>query len=102
MESKEIKYENMKDLNYGDLIIIGDPLMGDNVPYAFMSSIDKKSFHFTSGYGASLMVDCQDTIDGFKVRLIDDSHPSWNPKHSEHGKDIGEMLGRLTETWLTD
>lgn len=101
MEAKDIKFEDLKNLNCGDLIIIGDPILGGGTPYALMSNNDGKKFYFTSGYGASLMIDCQDTIDGFKVQLIDDTHPSWNPILSQNGKELGEMLSRLTQTWAT-
>lgn len=93
-EPKKIKFEDMKDLNYGDLIIIDDPAMGTGTSYAFMSKAEGK-FYFITGYGASLMVSSQDTIDGFSVKLIDDTHPLWDAALSSHGKEVGRMLDQF-------
>ena len=86
----------MKELNYGDLVITADPFLQQETPYVLMSNDNDKSFYFISEYGASLMVDKQETIDGFDVRLIDESHPKWNAELSKHGKQLGEMMNMFT------
>ncbi len=98
MKPKKIKFEDMKGLNNGDLIIMNDPAFQKAIPYVFMSNDNDTAFHFVSGYGASLMINCQDTIDGYNVRLIDEKHPSWDGKLSAHGKDIGDMLDKVIES----
>ena len=96
MKAKEITFEGMKDLKCGDLIVMEDPLSKQDAAYVLMS-ITEDSFYFVNGAGASLMVNCQDTIDGFNVKLIDDTHPSWIPELSTHGKQLGEMLDIFKE-----
>jgi len=95
MEPKKINFEDLKDLNYGDQIILDDPLKGHGASYVFMSNIENKKFYFISDYGASLLIDNQKTIDGFNVSLIDKDHPSWNEKLSDHGIQLGEMLDKF-------
>ncbi len=95
MTPKNIRFEDLKDLNYGDQIIMEDPLRGGTSAYVLMSNIDNKSFYFIDGVGASLMVDSQNTIDGFNVKLIDETHPNWNSTLSEHGKELGSMLDQF-------
>ena len=93
---KEIKFEDLKDLNYGDQIIMDDPLKCHGASYVFMSNVENKKFYFISDYGASLFIDNQKTIDGFKVKLIDKDHPSWSEKLSDHGIQLGEMLDKFS------
>ena len=97
MKPVKIKFEDMKDLSCGDLVIMNDPLMERSIPYVFMSNVDDKSFYFINGHGASLMVNSQDTIKNFNVRLIDNTHPIWNQDLSEHGKLVGDMLKEIEE-----
>ena len=97
MTPKEIKFEDLKDLKYGDLIIMKEVLFKEETPYVFMSNVEDKSFYFINGGGASLMINCQDTIDGFEVKLIDNTHPSWEQALSDHGKQLGKMLSMLEE-----
>jgi len=92
MEPKKIKFEDLKDLKYGDQIIMNDPLGGDAYPYAYMSKDQEGKFYFISSYGSSLMIKEQETIDGFNVSLINKDHPSWDQKLSDHGKQLGTML----------
>ncbi len=92
MEPIKIKFEDMKELNYGDLVITTDPFLQEETPYVLMSNDNDKSFYFISEYGGSLMVDKQETIDGFNVRLIDETHPKWIQSLSDHGKQLGEMM----------
>ena len=92
MEPKEIKFEELKELNYGDQIIMKDPLFQELTPYVLMSNVEDKSFYFVNGKGASLLVTSQETIDGFNVKLIDDTHSSWDPELSKHGIELGQML----------
>jgi hypothetical protein len=94
MDPKEIKFEDMKDLSCGDLIIMKEVMFKEGTPYVLMS-IEPESFYFTDGGSASLMVNCQDTIDGFNVRLIDDTHPSWDQALSDHGKMLSDMLSKM-------
>ena len=96
MKPKKISYENMKDLNFGDEIIMKSPFSKQDEPYVLMSKVEGK-FYFVGSSGASLMVQDQETIDGFNVRLIDDTHPCWHPSLSLHGKQVGEMLEELKE-----
>lgn len=95
-----IKFEDLKILKYGDQIIMKDPLVkGDPSPaYVLMSNVENKSYYFVSGYGASLMVNCQETLDGFKVSKIDKDHPSWDQGLSDHGIQLGEMLDQFVES----
>ncbi len=96
MEPKIIKFEDMKDLNFGDEIIIKSPLSKHDEPYVYMSKVEGR-YYFVGSSGSSLMVSEQETIDGFDVRLIDDTHPSWHPALSLHGKEVGKMLEELKE-----
>jgi len=89
---KQIKYEDLKDLNYGDEIVIADPAKCAPTPYVYMSKDETGGFHFISGYGASFMIKEQATIDGFNVMLIDDQHAGWDQELSDHGKQLGDML----------
>jgi hypothetical protein len=98
MEPKEIKFENMKNLKYGDMIIMEDPLLGSSTPYVLMSNIDDINFYFISKEGASLMIKSQETIDSFKVKLIDNTHPSWIQDFSDTGKEIGDLLQIMEKT----
>ena len=97
MEPKEIKFEELKELNYGDQIIMKDPLFQELTPYVLMSNVEDKSFYFLNGGGASLLVTSQETIDGFNVKLIDDTHPNWDSDLCKHGKQLGEMLDVFVE-----
>lgn len=91
-----MKYEELKELKYGDQIIIGDPATQQDAPYVLMSYLEEDgSYYFISGYGASLLIKDQKTIDGFNVRKINDSHPSWDQQLSVHGKTLGSMLTEL-------
>lgn len=94
-----LQFENLKELKYGDEIIMEDPLVkGDpRPPYVLMSNVEDKSFYFISGYGASLMVDSQKTLDGFNVSKIDKDHPSWDQGLSDHGEMLGAMLDEIVE-----
>jgi hypothetical protein len=97
MEAKEIKFENMKNLKNGDMIIMEDPLLGSLIPYVLMSKVDNK-FYFINNSGASLTIKSQETIDNFKVKLIDDTHPSWIQDFSDTGKEIGDLLDLMEKT----
>jgi len=92
---RNIKYEGLKDLNYGDEIVLSDPMKQQEVPYVYMSKDSTGGFHFISGYGASFMIKEQATIDGFGVMLIDDQHPAWDSDLSDHGKKLGDMLDTI-------
>ena len=96
MEPKELKFEDLKDLNYGDQIIIDDPTKGAHgTSYVLMSNIDNESFYFISDYGSSFSINNQKTIDGFQVKIIDKDHPSWSEKLCQHGIELGGMLERF-------
>ena len=91
-----MRYEDLKDLKYGDQIIIGDPATQQDTAYVLMSYLKEDgSYYFVSGYGASLLIKDQKTIDGFNVRKINDSHPSCDQQLSVHGKTLGSMLTEL-------
>ena len=94
-----LQFDDLKNLKYGDQIIMEDPLVkGPPRPsYVLMSNVEDRSFYFVSGYGASLMVDSQKTLDGFNVSKIDKDHPSWDDGLSEHGKMLGEMLQEFVD-----
>lgn len=96
MEPKKISYEEMKDLSYGNEIILKNPLDGNDEPYVLMSKVEGKCY-FVGSSGASFIVQEQKTIDAFNVRLIDDTHPSWHPSLSLHGKEVGNMLEYLDD-----
>jgi len=94
--TKDIKFEDLANMKCGDQIIIEDPLKRDDVPYVLMSKIeDRPDYYFVSSYGASFMIKDQKTIDGFGVRVIDDTHPSWDADLSEKGKEMGKMLDQF-------
>jgi hypothetical protein len=94
MEPKEIKFEDLKDLNYGDQIIMPSPFDESIEPYVYMSK-SETSFYFVGSSGASLMISEQKTIDGFNVKLIDHTHPAWHSALALHGKEVGKMLDEL-------
>lgn len=94
MEPKEIKFEDLKDLNYGDQIIMPSPFDGSEEPYVYMSK-SETSYYFVGSSGASLMISEQKTIDGFNIKLIDDTHPAWHSALALHGKEVGKMLDEL-------
>ena len=96
-QSSKITFEDLKNLKYGDQIIIEDPLMGEGAPYVLMSNVENKKYYFISGYGASLTIQDEDTIKGFHVRQIDNAHPSWNQTLSDNGKQMGKMLDELAD-----
>lgn len=95
--SSKITFEDLQNLKYGDQIIINDPLMGDGASYVLMSNVENKKYYFVSGYGASLTIQDEDTIKGFQVRQIDNTHPSWNQILSDNGKQMGKMLDELAD-----
>jgi hypothetical protein len=90
-----VKFEELKDLKYGDQIILDDPLMKKDVPYVLMSSLE--DYYFVSEYGGSFVVKNQETLDGFKARLIDNTHPCWSEELSKHGKELGAMLNQFID-----
>jgi len=94
-----LQFDDLKNLKYGDQIIMEDPLVkGPPRPsYVFMSNVEDRSFYFVSGYGASLSVDSQKTLDGFKVSKIDEEHPSWDQGLADHGKMLGSMLDEFVD-----
>ena len=92
MQAKQINFEDLKNLKYGDQIVMSDPFTKEETPCVLMSNIEDKSFYFISETGASLNINSQDVIDGFNVKLIDETHPKWNDVLSNHGKEIGSML----------
>ncbi|MHA1800562.1 MAG: hypothetical protein ACTSWJ_02350 [Candidatus Heimdallarchaeaceae archaeon] len=95
--SSKITFEDLKNLKYGDQIIIKDPLMGNGASYVLMSNVENKKYYFISGYGASLTIQDEDTIKGFHVRQIDNNHPSWNQTLSDNGKQMGKMLDEIAD-----
>ncbi len=91
-----MKFEDLKELKCGNEIIIQDPLKQEATAYVLMSIIEERpDYYFVSAYGASLMIDKQETIDGFNVDIIDDQHPSWDSELSKKGKAMGEMLDQF-------
>jgi hypothetical protein len=96
MEPKKISFEDLKNLKCGDEIVTNDPFTQQETPYVLMS-IEDKSFYFISEIGASLNITSQDTIDGFNVKLIDETHPKWNDVLSNHGKELATMLDSFLE-----
>jgi hypothetical protein len=94
MEPKEIKFEDMKNLNNGDQVMVSDPCFKSGVVYGLMSKVDG-SFYFVAAYGSTLMVSEQETIDAFNVKLIDNTHSDWNEVLHIHTKTIANMLEQL-------
>ena len=100
MEPKELKFEDLKDLEYGSLVILAeDPLFKLTeecpiIPYVLICK-DEKSYDFVNGMGASLMIKEQETIDAFGVKLIDSDSDHWDPKLSEYGKKMAEEFEKM-------
>ena len=88
----------MKNLKYGDMIIMQDPILGSGSAYVLMNIIENKNFYFISREGASLTIKSQETIDSFRVKLIDNTHPSWVQDFSDTGKEIGDLLELMEKT----
>jgi len=89
---KNMKYEELKNIKCGDQIIFDDPLKGQDVPYVLMSPSEDGSYYFVTGYGASMVIKDQKTIDAFNIKLIDNTHPVWDQKLSDHGATLGKMM----------
>ena len=100
MPAKLIKsMEDLKELKFGDEILMEDPLMKQDMPYVLVSrSETKKDYYFKNSYGATLLVKDDETIKAFKLKeIIDDKHPAWDSKLSEHGKQIGDFLSEMMQ-----
>jgi len=99
--SNKLMFEDLKNLKCGDQIIMNDPLLKEDTPYVLMSNINYKDYYFVSGYGGSLIIKDQETIDAFKVKYIDNTHPSWDSDLAEHGKQMGLIMDELTSMNVT-
>lgn len=97
MQKQIAKLEELQNLNYGDQIIMDDPLTKESSPYVFFSKAEDDRFYFKNMAGASLMVNSQNTLDGFNVKIIDKDHPKWDETLFTHGKEVGEMLASFVE-----
>jgi len=96
MTTTKITLEDLEKLECGDQVTIIDPLRKEETAYCFMDkSPDGHQYYFMSSYGASLMVNCQKTIDSFKLHIIDQNHPKWDATLSEQVQLMETMIDKV-------
>ena len=100
MELKIAKLKDLQELNYGDQIIMDNPMFQTPSAYVFFSKTEDDRFYFKDMFGGSLMINSQETLNGFKVKIIDEHHELWEQVLYDHGKEIGEMLAALEDVEL--
>jgi hypothetical protein len=83
MNGKLNTLKDFKNLKCGDQIIVLDPLLKTTTTYALLEKSNYEIYYFISTNGTSLIVDCQETIDYYKLEIINKKHPKWNPTLTE-------------------